>query len=88
MVESDHHHFKPEDQAMATIVIKDLQESIELDREAMHAIAGGSRAGARPAIFPGRSMSRPTRIFSYSGGFTSIPQTDAGRRSAGRKPLK
>jgi hypothetical protein len=31
---------------MATIVIKDLSENIELDRQAMQAIAGGARLRA------------------------------------------
>jgi hypothetical protein len=32
---------------MATIVIKDLSENVDLDRKAMQAIAGGSRLHAR-----------------------------------------
>lgn len=34
---------------MATIVIKDLPENTDLDREAMQAITGGARLRASPA---------------------------------------
>jgi len=34
---------------MATIVIKDLPENMDLDREAMQAITGGARLRASPA---------------------------------------
>jgi hypothetical protein len=33
---------------MASIIIKDLSDNLELDRKAMQAIMGGSRLGARP----------------------------------------
>ncbi len=39
---------------MATIVIKDLPENVDLDREAMRAVIGGAR-------LRGASPSRPTR---------------------------
>jgi hypothetical protein len=35
---------------MATIVIKDLPENMDLDREAMQAITGGARLRASPAV--------------------------------------
>jgi hypothetical protein len=52
---------------MATIVIKDLPESTELDRQAMHAIAGGSRlrAGAKAG---GRVAVQRVRLFDISAG--------------------
>jgi len=51
---------------MATIVIKDLQENTELDRQAMLAIAGGARYRAalgRSARLPMRSSLQRTRLF-------------------------
>jgi hypothetical protein len=33
---------------MATLQIKDLSDSTELDREAMRAIVGGARGGSQP----------------------------------------
>jgi len=53
---------------MALITIKDLPQSIELDRKAMLAIVGGARAGVWPtgleAATPGSG-----RIVDYPPGF-------------------
>jgi hypothetical protein len=46
---------------MATIVIKDLPENMDLDREAMLAITGGARLG-------GRSAGRARRVASPPAG--------------------
>ncbi|HJV28639.1 MAG TPA: hypothetical protein VJ673_23370 [Aromatoleum sp.] len=35
---------------MATIVIKDLPENMDLDRQAMQAITGGARLRGRPGV--------------------------------------
>jgi len=54
---------------MATIVIHDLPESSELDRQAMHAIAGGSRfrsGGAGAALT--RVGQRRVRLFDLAPG--------------------
>lgn len=53
---------------MATIVIKDLQESVDLDRQAMTAITGGARNRARQPL-PAQSILRSTRIVNYPPGF-------------------
>lgn len=50
---------------MATIVIKDLQESTELDRQAMQAIAGGSRFRAGGAGLQ-RPAPRKLRLFDLA----------------------
>ena len=47
---------------MAHIVIKDLLESTELDRQAMLAIAGGSRYRARSQQAAAAARSGPQRI--------------------------
>ena len=57
---------------MSKIVIKDLTESVELDREAMSAITGGActqgnQSSFDPAIF------RSTKIVNYPPGFAHIP---------------
>ena len=52
---------------MATIVIRDLPESVELDRQAMLAITGGSRFRARAGVI-GRSAFRGKRLFDYASG--------------------
>jgi hypothetical protein len=59
---------------MASIVIKDLSESIDLDRQAMTAITGGARVR-------GRTILRSTRIIQYPPGFDRTPTADAGQRS-------
>lgn len=46
---------------MATLKIKDLSDSTELDREAMRAIVGGARSGGQPwqaipELFRGRRL--------------------------------
>jgi len=59
---------------MATIVIHDLPESSELDRQAMHAIAGGSRfrsAGAGAALT--RANERRVRLFDLAPGSAATP---------------
>jgi len=65
---------------MATIIIKDLQESVELDRKAMTAITGGARNRTRQPL-PAQSILRSTRIVSYPPGF---PRSTA----AGNLPRK
>jgi len=69
---------------MATIVIKDLSESIALDREAMVAITGGARM-RQP--YAGRNL-RVNRLVSFPKGFVSHPLTDANKQTAGSKSRK
>lgn len=57
---------------MATIVIRDLPESVELDRLAMLAITGGSRFRARPGVI-GRSAFRGQRLFDFASGMAAKP---------------
>jgi len=62
---------------MATIVIKDLSENTELDRQAMRAIAGGSRLRAggrfvRPAS-PRVRLFDPARIAAARPGSGKSP---------------
>ena len=53
---------------MATIVIKDLSESTELDRQAMLAIAGGARfrAAAAGTASVARAEVRRIRLFDLA----------------------
>ena len=57
---------------MANIVIKDLTESVDLDRKAMIAISGGARTPGRQA-FPAQTASRDNRIVDYPAGFARRP---------------
>jgi hypothetical protein len=52
---------------MATIVINDLPESMELDRQAMLAITGGSRVRAGASV-DGRAAVQRVRLFEFPGG--------------------
>ncbi|HEY1147072.1 MAG TPA: hypothetical protein VGF27_00775 [Pseudoduganella sp.] len=55
---------------MATIVIKDLPENIDLDRAAMRALVGGSRfRGAGPGA--ARPVVRRIQLFDLSRGRTA-----------------
>jgi hypothetical protein len=62
---------------MATIVIKDLQESTELDRQAMLAIAGGSRSRAG-AMTAARAAVQRVRLFDLSPGGAGKKSPPAG----------
>lgn len=57
---------------MATITIKDLPESTELDRQAMLAIAGGSRARG-PAFALARPPAQGARLFDLTHGGAGKP---------------
>jgi hypothetical protein len=65
---------------MATIVIKDLAESTELDRQAMLAITGGSRFRARDTVV-GRPAQQRVRLFDLTSGA-------AGKAPATRPPSR
>ncbi|RKE37748.1 hypothetical protein B0G76_4025 [Paraburkholderia sp. BL23I1N1] len=72
---------------MAKLVIKDLTESVELDREAMAAIVGGARIGARASIAM-QTVPVSARVVDYPPGFpaahqplTGVPATFAPRNS-------
>ena len=64
---------------MASIVIKDLTESTELDRKAMLAIAGGSRMRAGGGVLV-RPTARRVRLYDISAG--SAAQAAATRPSS------
>lgn len=64
---------------MASIVIKDLTENVDLDRKAMLAISGGSRTRGRQASLEHRVFHHP-RVIDYPAGFTRNPVT--GKRAA------
>lgn len=65
---------------MATIVIKDLTESVDLDHQAMVAIIGGARTRGRQPIL-GRTILRTTRIVNFPAGFPGSAALDANQQS-------
>jgi len=71
---------------MATIVIKDLTESIDLDRQAMTSIIGGARTRGR--FIPRRAPASTTRIVNYPRGFAGNLPPIMGGPSIIRRPQK
>lgn len=67
---------------MTIIVIKDLAESVELDRQAMVAITGGARSRGRQPFIES-TLFRSARIVNYPTGFTSKPLVTTNGQSAG-----
>lgn len=64
---------------MATIVIKDLPENMDLDREAMQAITGGARLRGSPA--------GPVRASARAARFPEVSREGrAGTPGARRRP--
>ena len=65
--------------AMAVIVIKDLSENMDLDREAMTAIIGGARLAGS---YRWQSHRRPslTRLVQYPEGFPGTSQVAGQER--------
>jgi hypothetical protein len=64
---------------MTIIVIKDLPESVDLDRQAMVAISGGARTRGRQT-FIGSTIFRSARIVNYPTGFTPKPLVNTNRQ--------
>lgn len=71
---------------MATIVIKDLTENIDLDRQAMTSIIGGARTRGR--FIPRRTAGNATRIVNYPRGFAGNLPPIMGGPSVIRKAEK
>jgi hypothetical protein len=63
---------------MATIVIKDLPENVDLDREAMQAIAGGARLRGRTSV-QARATARGNRSARRPAEPRSSPPRGARR---------
>jgi hypothetical protein len=72
---------------MAIITIKDLPDSVTLDREAMLAITGGARIGGSQH-FPKRSMLHPSPISGYPTGFATYVVPIAKQRPVANRQSK
>jgi hypothetical protein len=64
---------------MASIVIKDLAQSLDLDRQAMLAISGGARAGAGSSFVGNRMAPKGRNDFWAPTGVAS--NTKSGFRT-------
>ncbi|AZG13810.1 hypothetical protein [Cupriavidus pauculus] len=68
---------------MAVIVIKDLSENMDLDREAMTAIIGGARL-AGSYRWQAHRRQPLARLIQYPEGFPGISQVAGQERETGR----
>ena len=57
---------------MSTITIKDLPDSMDLDRQAMSSITGGARLRGRQPL-SGGTPARSDRIIDYPAGLPRSP---------------
>ncbi|TAL95055.1 MAG: hypothetical protein EPN73_14935 [Paraburkholderia sp.] len=64
---------------MTLLVITDLTESVELDRQAMAAIVGGTRIGAHHIAQPAPGA---PRVVDYPPGFPAARQAPLARSGA------
>ncbi|WP_341316865.1 hypothetical protein WN982_36640 [Paraburkholderia sp. IMGN_8] len=71
---------------MAKLVIKNLTESVELDRQAMAAIVGGARIGARLSFAAQPAPGSP-RVVEFPPGFPAAHQAIADM-AVPRKPSR
>lgn len=69
---------------MTKLIIKDLSDSVELDRQAMAAIVGGARIGARLNV-AAPLVPASARVVEYPPGFPAVHRTIA-KAAMQRKP--
>ncbi|KWR81861.1 hypothetical protein [Cupriavidus sp. IDO] len=72
---------------MAVIVIKDLPDSVDLDKEAMTTILGGGRTSGAQG-WHGLRRTSATRIVDYPGGLPGNRHVMPQERPLGKLPRK
>jgi hypothetical protein len=73
---------------MAAILIKDLRDSVELDKQAMSAIVGGARSGARSALRAYATPANSTRIVNFPANQIGVAAAQPAAKVTGRKSRK
>ena len=73
---------------MAAILIKDLPDSVELDKQAMSAIVGGARSSARPAFRTYATPANSTRIVNFPASQIGVAVAQPAAKATGRKARK
>lgn len=68
---------------MSNIKIKDLSDSIDLDRKAMLAIAGGARRSGNSLSYNAPRL-QELRLVNFPGGLTGVPAFNPGIRKPAR----
>lgn len=70
---------------MAVIVIKDLTDSVELDRDAMSAIVGGARTAGGSHAWHLLRHNRQARLIQYPGGFPGTQPAGTAQKGRAKK---
>jgi hypothetical protein len=65
---------------MSKLVIKDLPESVQLDRAAMTAIVGGARTSGRFLGVTAQAVPEQTRVVDYPVGFPTAARQPLNER--------
>ena len=73
---------------MAAILIKDLPDSVELDKQAMSAIVGGARTSVRRALRSYAVPANSTRIVNFPASQIGVAAAQPATKITGRKPRK
>ena len=73
---------------MAAILIKDLPDSVELDKQAMSAIVGGARSSARPVLRSYATPANSTRIVNFPASQIGVAAAQPTAKTTGRKARK
>ncbi|MDN7183947.1 hypothetical protein M0D69_39240 [Caballeronia sp. SEWSISQ10-4 2] len=73
---------------MAVILIKDLPDSVELDKQAMSAIVGGARSSAHQALRWYAKPASSTRIVNFPASQIGVTVPQPTAKTTGRKARK
>jgi hypothetical protein len=73
---------------MAAILIKDLPDSVELDKQAMSAIVGGARSRSRSALRSYATPANSTRIVNFPASQIGVAAAQPAVKPTSRKARK
>jgi hypothetical protein len=73
---------------MAAILIKDLPDSVELDKQAMSAIVGGARTRASKTLRTYATPAGSTRIVNFPASQIGVTAPQPAAKATGRKARK
>lgn len=73
---------------MAAILIKDLPDSVELDKQAMSAIVGGAKSRARSGLRTYATPANSTRIVNFPASQIGVAAVQPTAKATNRKARK
>ena len=73
---------------MAAILIKDLPDSVELDKQAMSAIVGGARSRSRSALRSYATPANSTKIVNFPASQIGVTAAQPPAKATSRKARK